>query len=63
MTSLYKRTLVYKPLLWSLFQALDDALDEALDGLASSGWSNQRETAIGGANKEEGETSGGTDKK
>ena len=50
-------------MLWSLFQALDDALDEALDGLASSGWSNQRETAIGGANKEEGETSGGTDKK
>ena len=44
-----------------LFQALDDALDEALDGLASSGWGNQRETAIGGgaANKED----SGPDKK
>ena len=27
---------------------MDDALDEALDGLASSGWSSQRETAIAG---------------
>ena len=44
------------PLLLSS-QALDDALDEALDGLASSGWRGQRETAIAGqeagANKDQ----------